>query len=110
MTFKNFLDNIVKESGANKLYNLPEPKIINTVRDIIKKYSLGTHFLTVKQLDEIAKEVLESFVNNTIDIISPYHLSMAAHCLWNKEIMMSKNRYFFEYYIGLINSKPRIRR
>ena len=38
MTFKNFLDNIVKESGANKLYNLPEPQIVNTVREIIKKY------------------------------------------------------------------------
>ena len=59
MTFKNFLDNIVKESGANKLYSLPEPQIVNTVREIIKKYSLGTHQLTVLQLDDIAKKVID---------------------------------------------------
>ena len=109
MTFKNFLDNIVKESGANKLYNLPEPQIVNTVREIIKKYSLGTHQLTVLQLDDIAKKVIDAFVANTIDTISPYYLNMAAYCLWNKEIMLSKNRLFFDYYVNLINTKPRVR-
>ena len=109
MTFRSFLNDIVKESGADKLYNLPKPQIINTVRDIIKEYSLGTHQLTVLQLDEIAQEVLDAFVKNAMDTISPYYLSMSAYCLWNKEIMMSKNKFFFDYYIGLINSKPRVR-
>ena len=40
MSFKNFLGNIVKESGADKLYNLPEPEIVNSVRELIKQYSL----------------------------------------------------------------------
>ena len=104
MTFKNFLDNIVKESGANKLYNLPEPQIVNTVREIIKKYSLGTHQLTVLQLDDIAKKVIDAFVANTIDTISPYYLNMAAYCLWNKEIMLSKNRLFFDYFLSFLLS------